>query len=103
MQKDWTRIRLAALAAAVIATAMATPPMETRAAVQTCKSAYIVRSASAIPQSSALSLARTAWSSAAAAHYGITWQVWAFARNKSQHCTQSGGVWTCNARAQPCH
>ena len=102
MPGDWTRIRHAAIAVLVGAGMAALLPIGASAEVYVCKPAYVVRSASAVVQSNALSLARSAWSSAAAARYGISWQVWTLAQNKSQHCTQSGGVWTCNASAKPC-
>ncbi len=100
MSENWTRIRHVALAA-LVGAAVTGVPVAASAAAYVCKP-YIVRSASAPVQSTALSMARTSWSSAAGTRYGISWQVWALAQNKSQHCTKSGGIWTCNASAKPC-
>ncbi len=93
---------LCAVVFALAGGAMVSLPIGASAAAYVCKPAYIVRSASAPVQSNALSMARSAWSSAAGARYGISWQVWALAQNKSQHCSKSGGIWTCNASAKPC-
>ena len=99
MPDNWMNI-LRGAAIALAGGAMVSLPISASAAAYVCKPAYVVRSASAAVQSNALSMARSAWSAAAAARYGVSWQVWALAQNKSQHCTKSGGVWTCNASAR---
>ncbi len=96
--KVWPRAAMAAAMAALIGTALTAG----RAEAYTCKP-EIVRSASAVREENALSMARSAWSAAAGNRYGATWQVWDLAELKSQHCTASAGSWTCNAAAKPCH
>jgi hypothetical protein len=93
----WLPAATAATMAAVIGAALTAGP----AAAYSCKPS-MVRSASAVMQSTALSNARSAWSTAASNRYGPTWQYWSLAQSRSQHCTASGGMWKCNASGQPC-
>ena len=96
--RSWIRgVAATAIVAAIGATVVSAP-----AAAYVCKAGFTIRSASAVVQSNALSAARTAWSAAVQTRYGISWSVWTLAQQKVQHCSQSGGVWTCNAQAKPC-
>ncbi len=96
------KICLRAAAAAGMAAVIGTALPAGRAEAHSCKP-QIVRNASAVREENALSMARSAWSTAAANRYGPAWQVWELAESKSQHCTASGGEWTCNAVAKPCY
>ncbi len=95
--RSWLPAVAAAMTATVIGAALTAGPAE----AYSCKPG-MVRNASAVLQSTALSMARTAWSTAASNRYGPTWQYWSLAQSRSQHCSASGGMWKCNASGQPC-
>ena len=102
MRKNSKGLSFNHVAASAIVAAIGLAMISGPAQAYVCKASLTIRNASAVSQANALSAARAAWSSAAQARYGIAWGVWTLAQQKVQHCSKSGGMWTCSAQAKPC-
>ena len=102
MRKNSEGLSINRAAASAIVAAIGIAMISGPAEAYVCKASLTVRNASAVAQANALSAARAAWSNAAQTRYGIAWSVWTLAQQKVQHCSQSGGMWTCSAQAKPC-
>jgi hypothetical protein len=98
MQKAFTMPSLAGLALALVLSLVGT----SGAHAYECKGSVVHAEAIANLRLQARSAARTNWTNAAKAQYGLSWSVWDIASSKSMDCSWTGSKFWCVAEAKPC-
>lgn len=77
--------------------------MASGASAYQCKKIGVMANASATAQAAALAGAQVAWTGKVKSSYGLSWSLWSIASGKTQSCSASGNVYTCQVRAKPCN